>query len=99
MKSTAQSTVQPAEPFPTMTLIGFGQMLGKMLGQPLEKAVALSPDKKVVATRDGGSFDVTEEVIRREDPIQVNVVRETEVRAAAAARAKSPKAKVLASVR
>lgn len=42
-------------------------MLAQFLGQPLEKAIASSPQQKVVATRDQDSsgFDITEEAVAK----------------------------------
>ena len=51
--------------FPVVSLIGFGKMLSQFLGKPLEKAVASSPEHRVIAIRDEGGFDITEEPIER----------------------------------
>ena len=66
-----------SESFPTVYLIGFGQMLAQFLGQPLEKAVASSPQHKVVATRDEGSssFDIHEESVARKKILVGSTVR------------------------
>ncbi len=54
--------MESPDAFPIVYLLGFGNMLSQFLGQPLEKAIASSPNLKVIATRDAGGFDVTEEL-------------------------------------
>ena len=59
--------------FPVVSLIGFGKMLSQFLGKPLEKAVASSPEHKVVATRDESGFDITEEAVRAKVPVGMGI--------------------------
>lgn len=47
-------------PFPIFYLIGLGQTLGAILGEPLEKATAKSPRCVVIATRDDSGFEITQ---------------------------------------
>ncbi len=47
-------------PFPIFYLIGLGQTLGAILGEPLERASASSPDCVVVATKDENGFEVSQ---------------------------------------
>ena len=47
-------------PFPIFYLIGLGQTLGAILGEPLERASASSSDCVVVVTKDEGGFEVSQ---------------------------------------
>lgn len=47
-------------PFPIFYLIGLGQTLGAILGEPLEKASASSPACVVVATKDENGFEISQ---------------------------------------
>ena len=63
----------PSDSFPVVSLIGFGKMLSQFLGKPLEKAVASSPEQKVVATRDEGGFDIKAEAVKTPTTAKVPV--------------------------
>ncbi len=47
-------------PFPIFYLIGLGQTLGAILGEPLERAAASSADCVVVVTKDENGFEVSQ---------------------------------------
>lgn len=47
-------------PFPIFYLIGLGQTLGAILGEPLERAAASSSDCVVVVTKDENGFEVSQ---------------------------------------
>jgi len=47
-------------PFPIFYLIGLGQTLGAILGEPLERASASSSDCVVVVTKDENGFEVSQ---------------------------------------
>lgn len=47
-------------PFPIFYLIGLGQTLGAILGEPLERATASSSDCVVVVTKDENGFEVSQ---------------------------------------
>jgi hypothetical protein len=47
-------------PFPIFYLIGLGQTLGAILGEPLERASASSPDCTVIVTKDENGFEISQ---------------------------------------
>lgn len=47
-------------PFPIFYLIGLGQSIGAILGEPLERASARSSDCVVVVTKDENGFEVSQ---------------------------------------
>jgi hypothetical protein len=47
-------------PFPIFYLIGLGQTLGAILGEPLERASASSPDCVVIVTKDENGFEISQ---------------------------------------
>lgn len=47
-------------PFPIFYLIGLGQTLGAILGEPLERASASSADCVVVVTKDENGFEISQ---------------------------------------
>ncbi|NJN31305.1 MAG: hypothetical protein HC824_13420 [Synechococcales cyanobacterium RM1_1_8] len=47
-------------PFPIFYLIGLGQTLSAILGEPLEKASAVSHNCVVTVTRDESGFEISQ---------------------------------------
>ncbi len=52
--------METSPPFPIFYLIGLGQTLGAILGEPLERASASSADCVVVVTKDENGFEVSQ---------------------------------------